>query len=251
MTTVAADGPEDFMMSIQSNTFCWYGISTDIDSGTAFYKSVLGWNLAADSDGPPVFVAPGGAVAHLQAPDNGPPSWCSYWAVDDVDASTAMAAEHRGTILVPPTDLPVGRFSIVTTPSGAAFGLYQAAEGDAMAAPGPGTIHWVELHSTAPDNDLAWLRSVFGVTSRVQQMAAGPYHLLESDGASVGGVTTSQMERSVFMAWVQVADLDATVAEVSAHGGTTVTRAFADPAVGRMAVVADPSGATFGLIQPA
>jgi len=251
MTFVAADGHEDFIMSIQSNTFCWHGISTDMDQGKAFYPGVLGWDVRADSDGAPMFVAPGGAVAHLQAPESGPPSWCSFLSVDDVDASTALAAEQGSTVLVQPTDLPAGRFSVVTTPSGAVFGLYQATEEDAVAAPGPGSIHWVELQSTTPGQDVAWMRSVFGFSSRVEEMAAGPYHVLEADGVPRGGVTSSPIDASVFVAWVQTDDLDATLAKVGAHGGKTVTETFADPAVGRMAVVSDPSGATFGLVQPA
>ena len=50
---------------------------------------------------------------------------------------------------------------------------------------------------------------------------------------------------------IQVDDLDATLGRVGEHGGRSVSDTFEDPAVGRMAVVADPSGATFGLIQPA
>lgn len=238
-------------MNIQDNTFCWHGISTDVDQGKSFYASVLGWDVASDGGDSPMFVAPGGAVAHLQPPEGGPPSWCSFLSVADLDASTALAAAQGGVILVPPTDLPVGRFSVITTPSGAAFGLYQAAEQDELAAPGPGSIHWVELHSTTPDEDTAWLASVFGFSHRLQQMAAGPYHVLEADGEPRGGVMRAASDRSAFVAWVQVEDLDATTAKVGAHGGTIVTEAFADPKVGRMAVVADPSGATFGLIQPA
>ena len=185
MTVVAADGHEDFIMSIQSNIFCWQGISTDVDRGTAFYSNVLGWDLAAQGAGPSTFVAPGGEVAHIQPAENGPPAWCPYLSVDDVDASTAVAAEKGGKLVVPPTDLPAGRFSIVTTPSGAAFGLYQSVESDAMAKPGPGSIHWVELQSTAPDADVAWLKSVFGFSDRVQDMAGGPYHVLEANGVEI------------------------------------------------------------------
>lgn len=250
MTLVAADGREDFIMSIRSNIFCWHGISTDVDGGKAFYTSVLGWDITSDGDGAPMFVAPGGAVAHIQAPENGPPSWCSFLSVDNLDARTALAAEQGGTVLVQPTDLPTGRFSVVTTPSGAVFGLYQATEEDALPAPGPGSIHWVELQSTAPDKDIAWLKSVFGFSYRTKETAAGRYHVLEADGVPRGGVTSCPFDGSVFIAWVQVHDLDATLSKVGAHGGKTVTESFADPAVGRMAVVSDPSGATFGLVQP-
>ncbi len=239
-------------MSIQSNIFCWHGISTNVDLGKAFYPSVLGWGVAADSEGPPTFVAPGGDVAHLQAPENTPPSWCSFLSVADVDASTARAAAEGGGLLVPPTDLSVGgRFSVVTTPSGGVFGLYQACEEDDVAAPGPGSVRWVELQSTAVEQDVAWFASVFGFSSRVEEMEAGPYHVLEADGVARGGVMASRVDGSVFTAWVQVDDIDATLAKVGAHGGQTLTPAFTDASGRRMAVVSDPGGASFGLVQPA
>lgn len=242
--------PRTFIMSIQSNHFCWHGISTDVNQGTSFYPNVLGWNVDAPAEGQPTFAAPGGEVAHLQAPEGGPPAWCSYLSVDDLDASTARAAEQGGAVLLPPTPLPVGRFSIVTTPSGAVFGLYEPGASDEMAQPGPGSVHWVELQSTAADADVAWLQSVFGFSVRTQQMAQGPYRSLELDGAPRGGVVAAQGDVSAFVAWVQVDDLDATLERVGTHGGRALSEVMSDPQVGRMAVVCDPAGAAFGLVQP-
>ena len=52
-------------------------------------------------------------------------------------------------------------------------------------------------------------------------------------------------------AWVEVDSLDTTLGKLDAHGGRRLTPVHEDPAVGRMAMVADPSGASFGIIQPA
>lgn len=237
-------------MTLRSNTFCWHGISTPVTAGKAFYPRVLGWDLADDPAGP-MFVAPGGAVAHIQPPENGPPAWCSFLAVDDLDASTETCRAHGGQVLVGPTDLPVGRFSVVTTPSGAVFGLYQGAESDVLAEPGPGSIHWVELQSTDIATDLTWFSEVFGLVGREQQMQSGAYHVLEADGEPRGGVRASASEASFFVPWVQVDSLDDTLGSVDAEGGQRITPIFEDPTVGRMAVVADPGGASFGIIQPA
>ena len=250
MTEVAADGPEEFIMSIDPHIFCWQGIATDVDQGKAFYHGVLEWKVS-DDEGPPMFVAAGGPVAHLEPPQATPPAWCSYLSVEDLDATTALAAKQGSTVVVPPTDLPVGRFSMVTTPSGAVFGLYQAAEQDALAEPGPGSIHWVELHSTEIDKDIAWFESVFGFSTKVENMPAGPYHVLQAEGSPRGGLMAAQSGVSTFVAWVRVTELDATLARVKEHGGNAVTDIISNPTVGRMAIVSDPSGATFGLIQPA
>ena len=239
---------EDCIMNIENNSFCWYGIETPVDAGTPFYAGVLGWNVTQEAGFPPTFVAPGGAVAHIQPPEAGPPSWCSFLAVDDVDARTARAVQYGATILVPPTDLPVGRFSVVATPSGGVFGLYQPAEQDELAAPGPGSIHWVELESADLDRDVAWFVSVFGFSVQVREMATGPVHVLEAGDTPRASIVPAT-EGSRFTAWVEVADLDATLARVGEHGGATLGDPASDPAVGRMAVVADPGGARFGLVQ--
>jgi predicted enzyme related to lactoylglutathione lyase len=47
-----------------------------------------------------------------------------------------------------------------------------------------------------------------------------------------------------------VADADATVAKATELGGSVLVPAFDSP-VGRMAVIADPHGAVFSIIQPA
>ncbi len=236
-------------MSIQHNTFCWHGIATPVDAGKGFYTRVLDWTIADEGPGSPVFAGPGGQVAHIQAPEGGPAAWSSFLSVDDVDASTARVVETGGTLLVPPTDLPAGRFSIVTTPSGAAFGLYQAVEQDELAKPVPGSITWVDLHSPTPDDDVAWLAQTFGFAHHVEQMPSGPYHILEVDGEARGGVTASKDGTSTFVAWVLVEDLDDTLGRVEANAGRRLSPVMQDGGMRRMALVADPGGASFGLVQ--
>ena len=55
---------------------------------------------------------------------NAPPHWMSYVSVSDVDASATKVTELGGTIIVPPTDIPdVGRFSVLTDPTGSAISI--------------------------------------------------------------------------------------------------------------------------------
>jgi predicted enzyme related to lactoylglutathione lyase len=57
-----------------------------------------------------------------------PPNWLSYVIVDSVDASTKKAESLGAKVDVPPTDIPnIGRFSVITDPTGATLGLYQNA----------------------------------------------------------------------------------------------------------------------------
>ena len=61
-------------------------------------------------------------------------------------------------------------------------------------------------------------------------------------------------EDNVPQAWLgyfQVTDCDATVDKAKANGGLVYVSPQTMAGVGRFAVLADPQGATFGLLQPA
>ena len=48
------------------------------------------------------------------------PRSVSFW-VPDADQAAARAQELGGTVLLPPMDIPIGRFTVVADPQGAAF----------------------------------------------------------------------------------------------------------------------------------
>jgi len=55
---------------------------------------------------------------------NIPPHWMVYVEVEDCDAVAKRAESLGGQVQVPPTDIPsVGRFSIISDPSGATFSV--------------------------------------------------------------------------------------------------------------------------------
>ena len=51
-------------------------------------------------------------------PDDLPNHWMVYFAVDDTDAIAARCVELGGQAPVPPTDIPPGRFAVLTDPQG-------------------------------------------------------------------------------------------------------------------------------------
>ena len=52
-----------------------------------------------------------------------PPRWMVYFNVDDPDAVAAKAEQLGGTVAVPPTDTPAGRFAAIGDPLGAYFSI--------------------------------------------------------------------------------------------------------------------------------
>jgi predicted enzyme related to lactoylglutathione lyase len=248
-------------MALTNHRFCWHGIiSTDLDQTTPFYAAVLPWTVeVVEMGGDPMTffqAVDGQGRAHTRPPqvDGEPAYWSSYFRVEDVDAAAAAAVEHGGTLLVPPTDIAPGRFATVLSPSGAAFNLFHEANAADEARPDvDGAVHWNELHSTDLEADLAWLRAAFGLTTEEMAMPNGPYTILKSGEAMVGGAMTQAHEGapSMWLPWVHTEEVDGAVEAAPGAGGAVVAPTWDVPNVGRMAILADPAGAVFGVIKPA
>ena len=246
-------------MAFQTNRFCWYGcISTDKDASKAFYTEVLGWKTETvpfGDDEATFFVAGGKRLGHLTDPpmEGVPSHWNNYLRVDDVDASAAAAVEAGGKQLVPGTDIPPGRFSVVAAPSGAAFTLFRESDPDAEHHPGGvGSVHWVELHSKDIAADLAWLGAAFGFETDEMDMPDGKYNILKHGGEMRGGAMPQKQDEapSMWLTWIEVKSVDDTLKRVESNKGKTIAPAFDVPNIGRLAIVQDPAGGVIGVITP-
>jgi len=120
-----------------ANAFSWAELNgRGVAAVLPFYQQVFGWtpNTQAMGDQPYTeFQVDGERIAGAtemspMAPAEMPNYWLVYFAVPDVDASHAAAIEAGGRDMVPPTDFPGGRFSILGDPQGAMFGLLKLAE---------------------------------------------------------------------------------------------------------------------------
>lgn len=246
-------------MALSNNTFCWNGIiSTNPAKTLAFFPEVLGWtHQDIDMGGEKVSMLSneGRPLAHVRTPQmEGEPSWWNnYLRVDDVDAVAAKVAAAGGKVVVEPTDIVPGRFATITTPSGAFMTLFKEANTEDADAPvGVGELHWVDLHSTAIDEDLTFIHDALGLKTQEMPMPTGPYHILEPETPTRGGAMTGQNPKapSMWMAWIQVEDVEATLGRAERNGGAVVAPAWDAEGVGRMAIIADPAGVTFGVIKP-
>lgn len=116
-------------------TFCWDELlSSDVEASLRFHTALLGW---ADK---PMEMGPAGTyhllsegekqrAGLMKAPRAGMPThWLAYVVVDDVERSAERAAKLGGAVMAPPADIPgIGRFAVVTDPSGAAIALFKGA----------------------------------------------------------------------------------------------------------------------------
>ena len=120
-----------------------------------------------------------------------------------------------------------------------------------------GTFVWNELATRDPDKAKAFYREIFGWTFQDMDQAQPDQPAKEGDRAytvfyrgeaMVAGMMAMDGPEWEGMsphwsAYVQVDDVDAAVAQVEAAGGTVHQPPFDIPGVGRMAVIADPTGA--------
>jgi len=122
-----------------------------------------------------------------------------------------------------------------------------------------GRFIWYELMTPDPDAATGFYRDVvgWGITPFQARPDGKDYRMIgRSDGKHAGGVLRIDADmaahgaRPTWLAYLHVADLDATVAAIGADGGTVLMPAMAIPGVGRIAMVADPQGVPFYVMTP-
>ncbi len=244
-------------------TFCWADLtSTDAATAKAFYMAVLDWqaddlptDIGVDYT---MFSRDGHHVAALsqmmpQMAAQGVPSmWNSYIAVDDVDAMSEKIAELGGKVIMPGFDvMDQGRMLVFSDPTGATVSLWQGVKhiGSGLVNT-PGAMSWNELATRDPQAASDFFNKLFGW--QCEKLPEMDYWTYANNGRMNGGMILMNEEWEGlpphWMVYFTVADIDATLEKITANGGTVHVPVFEADA-GRMAVVADPTGATFSLIQ--
>lgn len=256
--------------SYEHGTPSWIDLMTpDVDGARAFYGGLFGWTAdeTTDDDGALLYVnlrKDGKLVAGLgeQPPEMAgmPPVWSTYVAVDNVDDVLEKVPAAGGTVMMPGMDVmeDVGRMAIFHDPTGAVIGLWQAGTHlGAERVNEPDTWFWNELLTRDVDTAKAFYSAVFDWDWNGMDMGPmGTYHVVaggESDGLAGMMAMPAEMPEQVpnhWMIYVMVADADATAARAVELGGQVVQPPFDTP-VGRQAVLHDPAGGSFSIMQPA
>lgn len=239
-----------------AGTPCWidYG-AADIDAAKAFYTDVLGWTYTGgepEYGGYLTCRTKGHAAAGMapQMDPDEPPRWTTYFATDDADAAAARISEAGGTVAVQPMDVgPMGRMAIALDPQGQPFGLWQAGQHTgATIFNEPGALVWNEAAVDDPDAARAFYGSVFGF--RFDEIeGAGGYTTFATGDRPLGGLGAhAPGHPKGWTSCFSVGSADGAVAAVE-KGGGKVTGPAQDTPYGRIAVVEDPWGAPFSLMQ--
>src|SRR5258708_31017217 len=121
--------------------------------------------------------------------------------------------------------------------------------------PKPGEICWRELATKDLPAALEFYSKLFGWKLEQSKVTQMDYKEIQMGGVSYGGMMAidenwgPEPPPSHWGTYISVANADETVGKITANGVSVKMPPFDAPGVGRMAMVADPSGAPFSIIQ--
>ncbi len=249
----------------------WAELATSNEAGAlAFYSGLFGWS----DDPQPLPEETGGGAYHMaqiggdniaglsrQQPEEAqrgiPPHWSVYLAVNNLDATLAKVEGAKGNVLLPAMDvMDAGRMAIITDPTGAPVGLWQARQHQGFGRFGePGAVTWCELLTSETEPAANFFTQVLGIRAETTAPDGGqPYTLLHAGDAQneMAGLMkkTPQMENmpNTWAVYFEVTDADAAVARAKELGGELLSGPMDIPE-GRFAMIRDPQGAVFGVMQ--
>ncbi|BBB00083.1 putative hydroxylase [Actinacidiphila reveromycinica] len=247
-----------------TGTPCWIELmAQDQQAALDFYRDLLGWQgevggeefggyAVCELQGKPV-----AGIGRAMAPEGQPlpPTvWTAYLATTDAQATQDAIVGAGGTLIVPVTDVgDLGRMLVAADPQGVVFGVWQPGEfSGARIVNEAGALIWNDLHTTDVLGATAFYGEVFGIEIRPMEGAEGYWELRAGD-RTIGGATLLDNEPpgtpAHWLSYFAVDDVDSTVDALVRSGGSVLLPPF-DMVAGRMAVVADPQGASFALIKP-
>jgi predicted enzyme related to lactoylglutathione lyase len=225
-------------------------ITSDVDAATRFYTELLGAELeTADMGDFQYPMLKKGDRTHAgfikQEMEGVPSHWYPYVQVDDVDAKVEQAKGLGAQVYMGPASVADDlRFAVLADPQRAAFGLMSWS-----AEPPTGVFAWDELYAADVDEAVAFYGGLLGWGTSPSHLDW--YRLFDSGEAHIAGLMKKPDEQPV-AAWgthFAADDVAASVARARELGATVLMEPTTDEQVGTYAMLADPTGAMFGLYK--
>jgi uncharacterized protein len=239
-------------------------ITPDLAAAEKFYGGLFGWTFqriragdvnyaVAMLNGRPI----GGIVEKaIPAGQHQQSAWLTFLATNNVDDTKRLAVSHGAKVLRDIKNYPMrGRQCVLSDPEGAVFALLTSSSGDSPEyLPDIGDWIWTSLHAKDAGMEAAFYQSLLGYDVFDQPSDDGLEHLILSTDdyarASANDLERgSARRRSHWLNFVRVSNAAETAAKLVAMGGRVLVEPRVDRAGGMLAVVADPAGAPFGLME--
>jgi predicted enzyme related to lactoylglutathione lyase len=252
-------------------SFCWFELATtDQEAAKQFYGSLFGWQAKDTPMGPTEtyteFQIDGkdvGAAYTMREPERKqgiPPHWLVYVRTDNADETAGKVAAAGGTVVMPPFDvMDIGRMSVVQDPTGAVFAVWQPKQHSGTGLAGEnGTAVWADLVTSDPAKAGAFYSALLGwqmVEGKSMAPAKpGQYVHIVNGTEMIGGIPPAQSlppgVPAHWMIYFAVPDCAAALKKTAELGGRTLVAPMTIEGAGTFAVVADPQGAAFAVIEP-
>lgn len=243
--------------SYEHGTFSWTDLATpDAQASKDFYGALFGWDYEDNpipGDGLYVMARIDGrsAAAMFETTDRHP-AWASYVTVDDLDGTTARAAELGANVLAEPFDvMDVGRMSTIQDPTGAVFCLWEPKTSiGAEIVNGPGALSLNQLNTSDTEAAERFYGELLGWRFDSVGTEETPYWGIFRGDALNGGMMPlpAGAMPSHWLVYFGTEDVDAAAERIRASGGTLMVEPMDVPPSGRILVAQDPQGAIFAVL---
>lgn len=241
----------------------WYDLFThDLQTTSKFYQELFGWTFTdTEPANTPVKTInrDGVPIANVVEIDpvkknTNESAWLGYISVPDVDKAAEQVKLNKGTIYQEPVYLPDrGRIAIAIDGQGAIFGLVNSPSGDPSdLADRQNRFIGSELWTTDLDKAIAFYTALAGYELNVIEVGAGiKYYLLTRDSMPRAGVAkiTWDEDKPNWIPYIAVKDVLQTIAQAEEMGGRLLIKPSEEMRSNPLAIIADPSGAVFGIQQ--
>jgi predicted enzyme related to lactoylglutathione lyase len=238
-------------------------VTPDLAAAEKFYGALFGWTFhriragssdyaVAMLDGRPI----GGLLEKpIPTGEHHQSAWLTFMAVGDVDGSKRVALAHGAKVLADSRSYPMrGRQCVLSDPEGAVFAILAASSGDSPDyLPVTGEWIWSSLHAKDAGAEAAFYQELFGYDVFELPSDDDSEHLILSTDnyarASANSFGGSSRRHPHWLNFVRVDNAADMTAKIIAMGGHVLVEPRVDRAGGMIAVVADPAGAPFGLME--
>jgi predicted enzyme related to lactoylglutathione lyase len=239
---------------VKEGHFVWIDLLTeDTVAAASFYSRLFGWRAAKSDENREyyLFYLDGKPIAGMAAMENkdaaAPESlWLATISVSDVDQRVAAVKAQGGKVLEGPLDaVGRGRMVLVSDSADAPFILLGAGGDSPVGRKAKvGQWHWIDLITQDGNRARGFYTTIFGY--QIKPVEAGKEHrydLFIREKRAVAGLVELQWEglEDNWLPYFKVADIDRSIENARSLGGKLILQSD------KVAVLADPTGAAFGI----
>lgn len=241
---------------------CWIElVTTDPDRALEFYAGLFGWTYEVHEDAEDHVIAfrQGFPVASIRTSQRGVSEWRLFLAVQDCDGMAQLATSHGAEVTVPRASVSgVGTKVVLNGPSDAEFGLLQPRDSWQFDVGLPGTLMWAELLTIRAQTSDQFFAELFGYTAQQfgteNQLDYSVWYLGDESVLARVSMLREYLSPGTRPHWLLYLGVDSEEGtdELVRRAVGLDARVRVDPydsQLGRAAVLRDPTGARFAVVD--